>query len=165
MVKQLSGDPLPLSLLLLQGQWQPSSLNPPFLSHLTLLQGCPCDQRTISEKCRPPARPALASTVLFCYIKGKNTHELNTESYLMQHKKQEVIFRAVCYKGGFPGGSGGKEAACNAEDLGSIPGSERFPWRREWQPSPVFLPGEFMDRGAWWATVHGVAKSQTQLSD
>ena len=35
------------------------------------------------------------------------------------------------------------------------------PWRREWQPIPVFLPGEFMDRGAWWATVHGIAKSWT----
>ena len=29
------------------------------------------------------------------------------------------------------------------------------PWRREWQPTPVFLPGESMDRGAWWTTVHG----------
>ena len=33
------------------------------------------------------------------------------------------------------------------------------PWRREWLPIPVFLPGEFMDRGAWQATVHGVTKS------
>ena len=31
-------------------------------------------------------------------------------------------------------------------------------WDREWQPTPVFLPGTSMDRGAWWATVHGVAK-------
>ena len=38
-------------------------------------------------------------------------------------------------------------------------------WRRKWQPTPVFLPGESMDRGAWRATVHGVAKSQTQLRD
>ena len=37
------------------------------------------------------------------------------------------------------------------------------PWRRKWQPTPVFLPGNAMDRGAWQATVHGVAKSQTQL--
>ena len=44
---------------------------------------------------------------------------------------------------GFPGGSDGKEYACNAGDLGSIPGLERFPWRRAWQPPPVFLPGEF----------------------
>jgi len=42
----------------------------------------------------------------------------------------------------FPGGSDGKESACNVEDLDSIPGSGRFPWRRAWQPSPVFLLGE-----------------------
>ena len=40
-----------------------------------------------------------------------------------------------------------------------------IPWRRAWQPTPVLLPGEFMDRGAWRATVHGVTESQTQLSD
>ena len=37
--------------------------------------------------------------------------------------------------------------------------------RRQWQPTPVLLPGESMDRGAWKATVHGVAKSWTRLSD
>ena len=42
---------------------------------------------------------------------------------------------------GFPGGSDGKESACNAGDLGSIPGLGRFPWRRAWQPTPLFLPG------------------------
>ena len=43
---------------------------------------------------------------------------------------------------GFPGGSDGKEAACNVGDLGSIPGVGKIPWRRAWQPTPVFLPGE-----------------------
>ena len=43
---------------------------------------------------------------------------------------------------GFPGGSEVKASACNVGDLGSIPGSGRFPWRRKWQPTPVFLPGE-----------------------
>ena len=43
---------------------------------------------------------------------------------------------------GFPGGSDGKESACNAGDLGSIPGLRKIPWRRAWQPTPVFLPGE-----------------------
>ena len=38
----------------------------------------------------------------------------------------------------FPGGSVGKESACNAEDSSSI----LTPWRREWQLTPVFLPGE-----------------------
>ena len=44
---------------------------------------------------------------------------------------------------GFSGGSDGKESACNAGDLGLIPGYGRFPWRREWLPTLVFLPGEF----------------------
>ena len=33
----------------------------------------------------------------------------------------------------------------------------KIPWRRAWQPTPIFLPGE-MDRGAWWAVVHGIAE-------
>ena len=36
-------------------------------------------------------------------------------------------------------------------------------WRRKWQPTPVFLPGEFQDVGAWWAAVSGVAQSRTRL--
>ena len=36
-------------------------------------------------------------------------------------------------------------------------------WRRQWQPTPVFLPRESMDRGAWRATVHGMVKSRTRL--
>ena len=43
---------------------------------------------------------------------------------------------------GFPGGSDGKESVCNAGDLGSIPGVGKIPWRRAWQPIPVFLPEE-----------------------
>ena len=39
-----------------------------------------------------------------------------------------------------PGGSEGKASACNAGDLGLTPGWGRFPWRRKWQPPPVFLP-------------------------
>ena len=34
----------------------------------------------------------------------------------------------------------------------------KIPWRREWQPPPVFLPGKAMVRAAWWATVHGMAR-------
>ena len=43
---------------------------------------------------------------------------------------------------GFPGVSDYKESASNAGNLSLICGSGRFPWRREWQPTPVFLPGE-----------------------
>ena len=34
----------------------------------------------------------------------------------------------------------------------------KIPWRRKWQPTPVFLPGNSMDRGAWQAVVHGIAE-------
>ena len=43
---------------------------------------------------------------------------------------------------GFPGDSVVKNPPANARDLGSIPGLESFPWRRKWQPTPVFLPGK-----------------------
>ena len=52
----------------------------------------------------------------------------------------------------------GKESACQAGDLGLIPGSGRSPGERKWQPTSVFLPGKSLDRGAWWTTIHGVAK-------
>ena len=38
-----------------------------------------------------------------------------------------------------------------------------MPWRRKWQPTPVFLPGNPRDGGAWWAAVYGVAQSRTRL--
>ena len=38
-------------------------------------------------------------------------------------------------------------------------------WRRQWHPTPVLLTGNPMDGGAWWAAVHGVAKSRTRLRD
>ena len=41
------------------------------------------------------------------------------------------------------GGSDGKESACNAGEPVSVPGLGKIPWRREWLPMPVFLPGEF----------------------
>ena len=40
------------------------------------------------------------------------------------------------------GGSVGKAFACNAGDLGLIPGSGRSPWRRKWQSTPALLPGK-----------------------
>ena len=64
-----------------------------------------------------------------------------------------------------PGGSDGKESTCNAGDPGSIPGSGRSPGEGNgylFQYSCLENP---MDRGAWRATVHGITKSRTQLSD
>ena len=63
------------------------------------------------------------------------------------------------------GGSDSKESACNAGDLGSIPGSETFPGERNDDPLQYPRLENSMDRGAWQNTVHGAAKSQTRLSD
>ena len=66
---------------------------------------------------------------------------------------------------GFPGDSNGKESACNAGDLGSIPGLGRSPGEGNGSPLQYPCPENPMDRGAWRATVSGAAKSQTQLSN
>ena len=65
---------------------------------------------------------------------------------------------------GFPGGSDDKEPACNERDLGSIARLGRSPGRGHGNPLQYSCPQNPMDRGAWWATVHGVTKSQIQLS-
>ena len=65
------------------------------------------------------------------------------------------------YIRGFPSGSDGKESACNAGDLGSIPGSRRSPGDGYGNPLQDSCLGNPMDRGVWWATAHGVAESQT----
>ena len=59
---------------------------------------------------------------------------------------------------GFPGGSDGKESACNAGDLGLIPGLGRSPGEGNGNPLQYSCLGNLMDRGAWRATVHGVTK-------
>ena len=65
----------------------------------------------------------------------------------------------------FPGGSDGKESACSAGDTGFMPGSERSLGEGNGNPLWYSCLGKPVDRGAWWATVHGVAKSWTQLSE
>ena len=66
---------------------------------------------------------------------------------------------------GFPGGSDGKASACSAGDPGSTPGSGRSPGEGNSNPLQYSRLKNSMDRGAWWATAHGVAKSRTRLSD
>ena len=63
------------------------------------------------------------------------------------------------------GGSEVKASAWNVGNLGSIPGSGRSPGEGNGNPLQYSCLEDPMDGGAWWATVHGVAKSQTRLSD
>ena len=71
----------------------------------------------------------------------------------------------IIYPEGFPGGSEVKASAWNAGDLGWIPGSGRSPGEGNGNPLQYSLLENSMDRGAWQATVHGVAKNRTGLSD
>ena len=76
-----------------------------------------------------PGSPALQADSLPAEPPGKPLRSLK-----LQHLRADM---------GFPGSSDGKAYACNAGDLGLIPGSGRIPWRRQWQPTPVLLPGKF----------------------
>ena len=65
------------------------------------------------------------------------------------------------YEGWFPGGSDGKESACNPGDPDSISGLGRSPGEGNGYPLQYSCLENPMDRGAWWATVHRVTKSNT----
>ena len=65
----------------------------------------------------------------------------------------------------FPGGSDGKESACNSGDPGSIPGSGRSPGEGDGNPLHYSCLMNPMDRGTWQTIVHGVTKSWTRLSN
>ena len=65
----------------------------------------------------------------------------------------------------FPSSSDSQASAFNAADLTLIPGLGRSPGEENVNPLQYSCLENSMDRGAWWATVHGVTKSQTQLSN
>ena len=67
--------------------------------------------------------------------------------------------------GTLPGGPEVKASACNECDPGSILGLGRYPREGNGNPLQYSCLENPMDREAWWATVHGVTKSQTRLSD
>ena len=76
-----------------------------------------------------------------------------------------VIIRQDHKRDEFPWWPSSKEAACQFRRHRFDPWVRKIPWRRKWQPTPLFLLQNPINRGAWRATVHGVTKSQTQLSD
>ena len=82
----------------------------------------------------------------------RDCHIFNSQNYV-----QPVI----C----FPGVSEDKESVCDAESLSSIPGSGRFPGKGNGKPLQYSCLENSMDREARQAALHGVAQSQTQLSD
>ena len=78
---------------------------------------------------------------------------------------QSAVPPTIDYTYGFPGGSDGKEGACNAGDLGSIPRSRSSPGEGNGNPLQYSSLENSMNREAQQATVHGVSKNWIQLSD
>ena len=76
------------------------------------------------------------------------------------HRGNQSISQTYIMRG-FPGGSDGKESACNAGKPDSIPGSRRSPGGGHSNPLQFSCLENPMDRGVRQATVHGVAKGQT----
>ena len=93
-----------------------------------------------------------ASEVERMWARGKYEHRVWNRSF--QHFNHLRVKLTL----GFPGGSDGKTSACNAGELGPIPGSGRSPG--EWNGSPLQYSclGSHMDRGTWRAIVHGVTE-------
>ena len=85
----------------------------------------------------------------------------------------QEYFRSMFFSGYMPrsgivgsyGGSGGKESACDTGHPGSVPGLDKFPGEGYGYPFQYSGLENSMDRGAWQATVCGVAKGRTQLSN
>ena len=80
--------------------------------------------------------------------------------YLENLKYILMLYVAPWFYFSFPGGSEDKASACNVGDPGLIPGLGRSPGEANGYPLYYCLEN-FKDRGAWWATVHGVIKSRT----
>ena len=76
----------------------------------------------------------------------------------------KYIDKIIKQPGKVSGGSDSKESSCNAEDLGSISGSERFPGEGNGYPLQYSCLESSMDRGTWSATIHGVTKNRTLKS-
>ena len=87
-------------------------------------------------------------------------------NYMVRWMDSPVTFEIQCTNlKGFPGGSDGKESACNAGDLGLIPGLGKSPGGDHGSPLQYSCLENPHGRGACQATVLGVIKSWTQLSD
>ena len=136
---------------------------------------CTCAQSHLTlcnpMQCSPPGSSVhgiFRARILEWPMKGYSNLLFDHWSLFLWKKrlrKKKKKGQRFCYSMGFPGGSEVKVSASNAGDLGSIPRLGRSPGEGNGNPLQYSCLENPMDGGAWWATVHGVAKSQTRLSD
>ena len=84
---------------------------------------------------------------------------------MFMHSICTLTYNTFIVSLGFPGGSDGKESACNGGDMGLITRLGRSPGEGNGYPLQYLCLENSIDRGAWWAVVHGVAKNWTALRD
>ena len=85
--------------------------------------------------------------------------------YASKRLRKALVFLSILYFSGFPGGSDSKESTCKAGDR-VLSESGRSPGGEHGNPLQYSCLESLMDRGAWWATVHGIVEADTteQLS-
>ena len=97
-------------------------------------------------------------------IAQENAHHRKPWNISVKHTvyvcvlNHSVVSKSLGLGRGFPGGSAGKESACQCRSHEFDPGSRRFPEKEMAIPSSIFAWKIPMDRGAWWVTVHGVQR-------
>ena len=128
---------------LLQGIFPTQGLNPRLLCLLHWQEG--------SLSLMPPGKPSssLLEIARFWLLLSSQQQEVNVDSWQRPRALPKVV---QC-----------KESTCHCRRLKSNPGLERFPGAENGSLLQYSCLESAMDRGAWWATVHGVTKSQTQL--
>ena len=115
--------------------------------------------------------PSELNWILFCLKKEgnynicRNTGEPSRRDFKWTKASHTKTNNTWFSFKGFPGGTEAKASARSAGDPGLIPGLGRSPGEGNGNPLQYSCLKNPMDRGAWWATVHGVAKSRTRLSD
>ena len=108
----------------------------------------------------------LIQDVFFCagFLSFSIVGGSSVLSHVIVSHSFSLFYNVLQCEYGFPSGSDSKETACNAEDPGLIPGSQRSPGEGNRYPVQYYCLENPMDRGAWGAAVHGITKIWTQLS-
>ena len=162
----------PVGLITFLIPWFPSPISPSPTVETSLCYNFACPGDCISSQTH---RFLLCVLGPFCFWVSWNMSGKIRERWLYilknptgaKHPKQIFLFVGCFYSKhfviSFPGVSDSKESACNAGDPDSISG--RSPGERNGNPFQYSCLENLMDRGAWWATVHRVAKSWMWLSD
>ena len=97
-------------------------------------------------------------------VKVEAASSVNVEAAASYSEDLAKIMEVATVKSRLPRWHSGKESACHTGDAGSVPRSRGSPGEENGNPLQHSCQGSPMDRGAWWITIHGIAKSRTQYS-